>query len=152
MPFRSTQFSRTGSFPCRATLAEVFPLLCPKREEDWIPGWECETLWSKSGFNEEGAVFRTLKPYGTELFWHTLRYDPKDRLVDFLITAPGLFLFRFKITVDEAAGGILTITFHQTFTSLSEGGDALMERYRNEDLPPRLKALGEFLEKYLRGS
>ena len=41
-----------GIVNCKAKVEEFFPLLCPKREEEWIPGWECETVWSHSGCNE----------------------------------------------------------------------------------------------------
>lgn len=85
MKFQASQFSRTGVVHSDASIDEIFPLLCPKREEEWIPGWECETLWSKSGYNEAGAIFRTAKPYGTELFWNTLQYDKDRGIVDFLI-------------------------------------------------------------------
>ena len=57
MQFKATQFEREGVIHSKGTVEEVFPLLCPKREEEWIPGWECETIWSKSGYNEEGAIF-----------------------------------------------------------------------------------------------
>jgi hypothetical protein len=57
MQFLATKFTRNGVIHCKAAVEEVFPLLCPKREEEWIPDWECETIWSNSGYNEEGAIF-----------------------------------------------------------------------------------------------
>ena len=75
-----SQFAREGVIDIRASLEDVFPLLCPKREEQWIPGWECETIWSHSGYNEEGAIFRTTKPYGTELYWTTLQCDIANKV------------------------------------------------------------------------
>jgi hypothetical protein len=149
MQFQPTQFKRTGIFHCKASVEEVFPLLCPKREEEWIPGWECETIWSNSGYNEEGAIFRTLKPYGTELYWTTLQYNINSKVVDFLITAPHLFMFRFNIDVQVNGVDLLAITFRQTFTSISEEGNALLKRYESEDFGERLKSLEEFMRRYL---
>lgn len=37
----------------------IFPLLCPVLEYDWVPGWECELVYTESGVAESGAVFRT---------------------------------------------------------------------------------------------
>jgi hypothetical protein len=148
LEFKATQFKRSGKIHCKATLEDVFPLLCPKREEEWIPGWECETLWSKSGYNEEGAIFRTLKPYGTELYWTTLQYNIGRRIVDFLITAPRLYMFRFTIEVSESEG-LLAITFTQVFTSISEEGNTFLKRYEDEDFQGRLKSLQEFMNRYL---
>ena len=149
MQFQATQLRRSGTFHVKATIEEVFPLLCPKREEEWIPGWECETIWSKSGYNEEGAIFRTTKPYGTELYWMTLRYDMESKIVDFLLTAPRLYMFRFKIELSADDAGFLTITFKQLFTSISEEGHAFLKRYESEDFGIRLKTLEEFMNRHL---
>ena len=149
MKFKAKQFSRNGVIHCKATVEEVFPLLCPKKEEEWIPGWECETIWSNSGYNEEGAVFRTFKPYGTELYWTTLQYDIQSKIIDFLITAPRLFMLRFKIGIKTTRNGSLSITFTQVFTSVSEEGNALIEGYEGEDYKERLRQLEHFMNSYL---
>jgi hypothetical protein len=149
MKFKATQFERKGVIHSKGMVEEVFPLLCPKREEEWIPGWECETIWSKSGYNEEGAIFRTIKPYGTELYWTTLQYDIKNKIVDFLITAPRLYMFRFKIELRANGDGLLAITFTQVFTSISEEGSSFMKRYESEDYKERLKSLEEFMNCHL---
>lgn len=39
----------------------IFPLLCPVREFDWIPTWDCDLVYTGSGIAEEGCVFRTGK-------------------------------------------------------------------------------------------
>ncbi|MGO9315293.1 MAG: hypothetical protein ACLQBD_15380 [Syntrophobacteraceae bacterium] len=147
--FKAKQFTRDGVIQCKAAVEEVFPLLCPKSEEEWIPGWECETIWSNCGYNEEGAIFRTMKPYGTELYWTTLQYDIRNNIVDFLITAPRLYMFRFKIHIHAIGNGILSMTFTQVFTSISEEGNAFLERYESEDFKERLRALEEFMNRHL---
>jgi hypothetical protein len=149
--FEATQLRRSGGLHAKAPIEEVFPLLCPKREEEWIPGWECETLWSRSGYNEAGAIFRTTKPYGTELYWTTLQYDIKAGVVDFLITAPHLYMFRFTIDVHKDSPGLLRITFTQVFTSVAEEGNAFLSRYREDDFDARLKALEGFMARHLEG-
>jgi hypothetical protein len=149
MRFKAKQFKREGSIKCAAAIQKVFPLLCPKREEEWIPGWECETIWSESGYNEAGAVFHTTKPYGTELYWNTLVYDINKKLVDFLITAPGLYMFRFEIVIDDTSDRMLGITFRQTFTSVSQEGSILISRYEGDDFNARLKDLERFMNSYL---
>jgi hypothetical protein len=74
-------------------------LLCPKREEEWIPELECDVILSNSGHNEEDAIFRTVKPYGTELYWYTITYKLARRKVEFLITASHLYTVRFTVDV-----------------------------------------------------
>ena len=58
-PFKATRkfIGMHQTFPARAD--EVFVLLCPSREADWIPGWDCELVFTESGYAEEHCVFRT---------------------------------------------------------------------------------------------
>lgn len=144
------KYQRMGEFWVPAMILEIFPLLCPKKEEEWIPGWECEVISSKSGCNEENAIFRTRKPYGTGLIWHTLAYDLEARRVDFFITASHLYNFRFKIRLSESGENGTKLMFSQEFFSISEEGTVLIEQYRNEDFQARLLKLGEFMTRYLK--
>jgi len=146
MAFKSQQLLREAVISVKAKIEEVFPLLCPKKEEEWIPGWICETIYSKSGYNEQGAVFKTTKPYGTELYWTTLEYDIKKRLVDFFIMAPGLYMLRYKIAVISDKDS-LTLTFNQLFTAVSDEGNKFLDRYRTEDFPGRIKELESLICK-----
>lgn len=149
MRFSSSQFTRKGDINIYARMDDIFPLLCPKREEEWIPSWECETIWSSSGYNEEGAIFKTMKPYGTMLYWNTLKYDEVNKVVDFLITAPHLYMFRFRIDIVTGEDGMLTLSFSQTFTSVSEEGNDLLNQYKSQDFAGRLKKLKEFMTEHL---
>src|SRR5438309_9734446 len=54
----------------------VFPLLCPVREADWVPGWQYKMIYSKSGVAEAGCVFTTPNGDGTETTWLVTQYDP----------------------------------------------------------------------------
>ena len=38
----------SGTF--ETTPENIFPLLCPAREADWIPGWDSELIYTKSGY------------------------------------------------------------------------------------------------------
>ena len=41
------------------TPEQVFPLLCPVRETDWIPGWTTDWVISNSGLAERGCILQT---------------------------------------------------------------------------------------------
>ena len=146
--FQSKVLVRKGSFHINGAVDAIFPLLCPKKEEDWIPGWECETIHSKSGYNEEGAIFRTTKALETELYWTTLQYDMERRRVDFLVNAPRLFNFRLTIDLADDRAGV-TATFAQTFTSLSEEGTAHLDRISRQDYGELLRSLALCINHYL---
>ncbi len=67
---------------------ELFSLICPTREYDWIPGWSCELLHSSSGYAEYGAAFRTTFR-GQEELWVCTRYEPNEA-IGYSITYEGV--------------------------------------------------------------
>jgi Polyketide cyclase / dehydrase and lipid transport len=70
----------TKSFTLPVSPEAIFPLLCPVREYEWIPGWDCEMVFSKSGVAEKGAVFATkVRPFG-RMLWTCTAYDPPRRI------------------------------------------------------------------------
>lgn len=133
-------YIRTGNIVVTATIDEVFPLLCPKREEEWIPGWECNVISSRSGFNEKGAIFQTKKAFGTELVWYTVDYDLANRRIEFVNFAHGICVFNFVIDL-AISNETVTLTFTHQFTPLSPEGVKFLEGIKAEDFPSRLKGL-----------
>jgi hypothetical protein len=60
---------------------QVYATLCPSRERDWIPGWECELIYTESGYAELDCVFRTGDDNvsGPGL-WVCTRHEPPARI------------------------------------------------------------------------
>jgi hypothetical protein len=81
-----TALHRTASCTMRvaAPPADVFPLLCPVSERDWIPGWEADVLHSRSGLAELGCVFVTRPGEGRRVAWVVMRHEP-PRAIAFAI-------------------------------------------------------------------
>lgn len=82
----------------------VFPLLCPIREYEWIPNWQCEIKHSLSGVAEEGCVFTTNQAdYGFGS-WFCTRYDP-PLAVDYLTFFEKGFFRRLQIRLQKNMTG-----------------------------------------------
>ncbi|HOT15720.1 MAG TPA: hypothetical protein PK252_13255 [Bacteroidales bacterium] len=145
-----TELTRKGSFQVNYSKEEVFPLLCPKIEEKWIPGWKCQVIKSQSGYNEKGAIFKTETAFNTELIWCTNEYDIETGNIDFILFAKDKYVFRFNIKVVQNAPNSSELTFTHSFSSLSNEGSALIEAYKNEDFQGRLNTLGMLIETYLK--
>lgn len=93
------------------TPAEVFPLLCPVREDDWLDGWAdvCTMVQSASGIAELGCVFLTRDPGLSDVTWVCSRYEP-DELVEYIRVRPGVEVVTLTITVrSEDAGSRVDI-------------------------------------------
>ena len=88
------------TFTLDAAPERVFPLLCPVREYDWIPDWECTMVHSDSGVAELGCVF--LRGEGET--WITTRYEPPSR-VDYAIFLPGQGVGMLEFVLTPAPAG-----------------------------------------------
>jgi hypothetical protein len=75
--------TRTYTQHIQAPASAIFPLLCPVREAEWLDGWTYEMLHSRSGYAEEGCVFRTAPPGDPETIWMITRHDRDAGVVEF---------------------------------------------------------------------
>lgn len=143
------EYARKGSFEVKFSKAEVFPLLCPKMEEKWIPNWECQVVYSLSGYNENGAIFKTEKAFGTELIWFTNMYNKINGRIEFTCFATDKIVFNFIIQVQQLSERKCQLTFSHKFIALSSAGVELIKTYKAEDFQVRLLGLGKLIESYL---
>ena len=142
-------YSRTGSFEIDFSKDEIFPLLCPKMEEKWIPNWECKVLFSLNGYNETGAVFKTEKAFGTELIWYTNMYDKDKGKVEFTNFSNDL-IFNFIIYIHQISTSKCKLDFIHKFKALSNKGIGLINLYQSEDFQDKLLGLGRLMTIYLK--
>lgn len=127
---------------------EVFPLLCPVREYDWIPAWRCELLYTASGVAEEGCLFRTAAPDGSGgMTWVVTRYEPPAR-IDFACVAPGLVM-RLQVTL-VAAGHGTDVRWRREYTATSPVAEQWLAALEETDVSRLTATLFAQLAYYLR--
>ena len=56
---------------------DIFELLCPVREKEWLRGWDYKMIYSESGFAEKGCIFETDNDFGS-FQWVMTKYDKND--------------------------------------------------------------------------
>lgn len=109
----------------RAPVDQVFPLLCPVREYEWIDGWRCELVYSRSGFAEKGAVFTTdFRAEGPSI-WTVSRYE-RDRAIEFVVVFPRSHVMTIEIAATPLAPDRTRLVWACSFTSLT-GPNAFVE-------------------------
>ena len=89
------QFTQTNV----ATPARVFPLLCPVREAEWVPGWQYRLIYSKSGVAEAGCVFIT-EENNRQTTWIVTEYDPATFRIAFVWVDPGMVAAQIRIQLE----------------------------------------------------
>lgn len=126
----------------------VFPLLCPVREHDWVPGWQAETIYSESGVAELEGVFTTTRPDKPTSVWTVTRYEPPRHVAYFRVT-PGLETVHLDIEVRPAAPGRSKVAIRYTWTGLGPEGDARIEAYTDDDWARMMTGWERSMNHYL---
>ena len=129
----------------------VFPLLCPVREVDWIPGWKYRMIYSRSGVAEEGCVFSTPNELGPESIWMVTHYDPATLKIHYDWVRPGLIAAQLRIALEPAAGGKTSTHLRYQYTGLSLAGNAEVDRlYSTERFQDMMQRWETAINYYLR--
>ncbi|HEX4955263.1 MAG TPA: hypothetical protein VF017_17885 [Thermoanaerobaculia bacterium] len=109
---------------------QVFPLLCPVREAEWIEGWDPLLVLSHSGAAELDCVFITAAQSG-EAIWHVSRFEPEAGLVEMFKITPGVTVCRLSIQLAPSSSGT-DATVSYSHTSLGPEGDELVAGFTEE--------------------
>lgn len=126
----------------------VFPLLCPVREADWVPGWQYRLVYSQSGVAELGCVFTTPNEDGSEATWMCVAYEP-PRKISYVWMWPAMVATRLDLEL-EPAGEKTRVHVRYAYTALSERGAREVERYDRAWFETKMKGWEAAINHYLR--
>ncbi len=99
----------------------IFPLLCPVREYEWIPTWECRLVHAESGVAEHGCIFTTGFGNGEET-WVCTTYRPPTA-IEYTRFADEGWVAMLGLSLAPAPGGTL-LSVRQMFTAVTPQGQA----------------------------
>ena len=125
----------------------IFPLLCPAREADWIPGWKTELIFTESGYAEDKCVFRTDKSNSAgEGLWIFTGFKLNE-YIEFVRFQRDV-LRHCKIHLTQNEDGTTTASWKTISTALSEKGNKLLDNISTKERkhPP----IFELIDYYLR--
>jgi hypothetical protein len=145
--WKASRVHRSFVMTLEAPPRQVFPLLCPVRESEWIETWRCEMIYSESGVAEAGCVFTTDFPDDGKDVWVVSRYEP-DRAIGFVRTSE-LRTVTYDIRLSETADGKTTAMWSQTLTGLNPEGNRAVEGASPEAYAALMTALQEMINHFL---
>ena len=128
---------------------KVFPLLCPVREADWVPGWKYRLIFSESGVAEDGCVFSTPNDAGPDTVWMVTHYDPAAYQIAYAWVEPGMIATQLRISLAPAPGDKTTTRICYLYTGLSPAGNAVLERYTPEWFRSKMESWERAINHYL---
>ncbi len=114
-----------------STPNEVFPLLCPVREAEWVNGWEPRVVVTESGHAEQGCIFVT-PGLPHDAVWIMTRYDTEKFLMEITKVIPGVVvgMIQVQLRADGDASTLAEITY--TYTAISDYGNQMLEEFSVE--------------------
>ena len=108
----------------------VFPLLCPKRELEWIDGWNYEMIYSTAGIAEWGCTFKTnFLPEG-ESYWIMTKHAPPCE-AEYVRFVPGLAIICLHINLSELDSGTVAV-WEWIYTGITERGNEFIARHAED--------------------
>lgn len=147
--FKATRvrFSHTQHLP--ATADRIFPLLCPTREYEWIPMWECSLVYSESGYAEEGCVFTTNRAEdGDKDVWVISRHEPNKHIQ--FVRTNSLRTIKYDIRLNDNDDGTTLVSWEQQITGLNEDGNRFVSEMRESNFIDMVSMLEKLANHYLQ--
>ena len=145
---------RTYTQHLEAPPEEVFPLLCPVREADWVPGWAPRAVYSESGVAEPSGVFTT-PVEGAEddphrdAVWVITHHDPQAGWVDFVKVTPGVTAAQITIRLAASGDGGTQAQVTYQHTALSPEGEDFVAGFTDEHYEEFMQGWEGALNHYL---
>lgn len=127
---RPRRVKRTYTQRLKTSPDQVFPLLCPVREADWIEGWDPISVWSTSGLAERDCVFTTASDDVTAI-WYITRHEVQLGEVEMLKITPGVTACKLSIKLEPSVIGTDAHVAY-SHTSLGPLGDEFIDAFTSD--------------------
>ena len=141
--FEFTQ-ENTGS------IDEVFTLLCPVREKDWLDGWEYRMIHSSSGLIEKDCVFATPHHGKLETVWQVPQYDTVNYKIEFLRFTPAENVVKINIQLEKIDEHLTKTHISYQYTALNEEQNRFIETDLEKSFEESMKWWEKSINHYLK--
>jgi len=115
-----------------ASPEKVYSLLCPTTEYDWMDGWHCETIYSKSLYQEYNNIFKT-DYFNFPEVWVISHFQP-NRIMEFVRVSEHLSI-KVDARLCDNLDGTTTGDWIVNATALTEQGNMALNSMNPEDEP-----------------
>jgi hypothetical protein len=140
----SRSFTQNLSSPA----AEVFELLCPVREADWVNDWRPKLVLSESGLAEPGCIFIT-PGIPEDALWLMTEYDPETFQLEIIKMIPGVVVGRISISLSADGDDACSAEITYAYTSISDHGDRALDEFTDDHFKSFMEIWEKELNHYL---
>lgn len=146
--FNARHVRREHTIVMDASADRVFPLLTPRGEELWVPGWKPVYLHPSSGEMTLGMVFTTGSGEDATC-WSVVAYDPARHISRYARVTPAS-RFGFVDVACTASGSTRTrVEVAYTYTALTEAGNAFIDALTEDSYRGMIEEWGPLMTAYL---
>ena len=131
-------------------IQDVFPLLCPVRELDWLDGWQFTMIHSKSGLVEQDCVFTTPHHGKSDTVWYVTMHDPASHKVEFVRVTPGESIVKINIALETFDQTTTQAHITYQYTGLSEEQSRFMETELEHEFKKSMMWWEKSINHYLK--
>jgi hypothetical protein len=131
-------------------IRDVFPLLCPVRERDWLDGWQCTLVHSNSGLIEEGCVFTTPHHGKLETTWYVTLHDPEKYSIEFVRVTPEESVVKINIELQPVSQDSTESLITYEFTSLRETQNQFIQTELEQEFKTSMLWWEKAINHYLK--
>jgi hypothetical protein len=129
---------------------EVFPLLCPVHESEWLDGWKYTMIYSQSGLVEEGAVFSTPREGEPDTVWVVTKHDPSNLQVEFTRFTHQSRTCVLKIAVRPRDASSSYVDTSYTYTGISPTGNQFIDDLTDDVFTADMKLWEDSVNHFLK--
>jgi len=128
---------------------EVFPLLCPIREMEWVKDWRPKLVVTESGVAEPGCIFVT-PGVPEDALWLMRVHDPVDHRLEIIKIIPGMVIGTITVALSADGESACTANINYAYTALSAHGERAIGEFTDEHFRGFMKTWETELNHYLR--
>jgi hypothetical protein len=139
MDFQAKRISRSYRQTINTTPDQIFPLICPVREKEWLEGWDYQMIYSKTGLAEQGAVFSTSYEGEEDTIWIITKHDSIKYEVEFVRVTPALRASILTVEIKEKDEHSSYVDITYTYTALTDMGNTFIDNYTEEFFQRNMK-------------
>lgn len=116
---------------------QVYDLLCPTTEYDWMDGWHCEMIYSQSSYQEYNCIFKT-DYFNFPETWVISSFQP-NRIMEFVRVSEHLSI-KVDARLCDNLDGTTTGDWIVNATALTEQGNMALQH-----MDPKKEPIGILL-------
>ena len=149
MTFQGLQKTFSFTQINHGNIDQVFPLLCPVREKDWLYGWDYQMIYSQSGLIEKDCVFTTPGPGKNDTVWQVTQYDQENYFIEFVRVAPSENIVKINIQLEKIEENQTRVHIYYQYTGLSEAQNKFIKNELEQAFTESMKWWEQSINHYM---